>query len=114
VSNHEGVGLIIMRRLHRMVRHGFRPWLGYSTASGQDEDIHLRRRDQVASIFPDGSVHFVFKVTLAHRRPDRDGNIRDESFAIMGDDSENFDALFPADAIPKRPSVARRLYEFGF
>jgi hypothetical protein len=98
-----------------MVHHGFRPWLGYTSASGEDQDIHLRRRSEVAIIYPDASVHFVFKVPLAYPRPDSDGHLHGESFVVLADDSENFDALFPADATPlKRGRFVRRLYEFGF
>ena|SRR5712671_5395512 len=110
-----GVGSIIIKRLHRMVRHGFRPWLGYSVASGEDQDIHLRRRSEVAIICPDASVQFVFKVHLTYSRAGPDGHLHDESFVVLADDSENFDALFPADATPpKRGRFVQRLYEFGF
>jgi hypothetical protein len=60
VSDYGDVSSTMINRLHRMVRHGFRPvskpsklpakggggktWLGYSAASGQDQDLHLRRR----------------------------------------------------------------------
>jgi hypothetical protein len=114
-SDYGGVGLVIIKRLHRMVRHGFRPWLGYSVASFEDEDIHLRRGSEVATIHPDGSVWFVFKVPLARARADSDGNLYKESSAIFADDSENFDALFPANSSPpKRGRFVQRLYEFGF
>jgi hypothetical protein len=112
-------GQVVIKRLHRMVRHGFRPWLGYSAASREDEDIHLRRRRpdglDVAQIFPDGSVWFVHKVVLAQPRIDSDGNTYTESYAISADDPENFDALFPPDrAPPERGRFIRRLYEDGF
>jgi hypothetical protein len=96
-------GLVVISRLHRMVRHGYRPWLGYGTARGEDQAIHLRRRrragwtwsTEVANIFPDGSVWFAFNVPLAHPRPDSDGNFYSEASAIFAEDVENFDALFP-------------------
>jgi hypothetical protein len=109
------VGLIIINRLHRLVRHGFRPWLGYSAASGEDQDIHLRRRGEVAVIETDGSVWFVFKVPLAHPRKDTDGNLHTEAKTIFAEDSENFDALFPASATPPtRGRFSRWLYETGY
>jgi len=111
----DDMGSIIIRRLHRMVGHGFRPWLGYSVASGEDQDIHLRRRREVAIIYPDASVHFVFKVPLAYSRTDSDGHLHHESFAILADDAENFDALFPVEATPpRRGRFVQRLYAFGF
>ena len=114
-SDYNGVGLIIIKRLHRMVRHGFRPLLGYGVASAEDQDIHLRRGSEVATIHPDGAVWFVFKVPLQHSRADSDGNLYHESFAVFADDSENFDALFPANSTPpRRGRFVRRLYELGF
>jgi hypothetical protein len=114
-GTHDDIGSIIIRRLHRMVRHGFWPWLGYSVASCEDQDIHLRRRSEVAIICPDASVHFVFKVPLAYSRTDFDGHLHHESFAILADDAENFDALFPVEATPpRRGRFVQRLYEFGF
>jgi hypothetical protein len=122
VSNRVLVGSVIMQRLHRMVRHGFRPWLGYSAESGQDKSIHLRRRgvypgreqvgEDVADISPNGSVWFVFKVPLAHSRADSEGNLHSEAHTIFADDSENFDALFPAEApFPRRGRLVRWLYD---
>jgi hypothetical protein len=114
-GNATDTGSIIIERLHRMVRHGFRPWLGYSAESGEDQDIYLRRRSEVATICPDASVQFVFKVRLAYSRAGPDGRLHDESFALQADDSENFDALFPVNATPrKRGRFIQRLYEFGF
>jgi hypothetical protein len=112
------VGLIIIKRLHRMVRCGFRPRLGYSATSGEDEDIHLRRcgvyrgREEVASISPDGTVSFVFKVLLVQPRADPYGNLHSEAYAIFVDDAENFDALFPAESPPQRHGrFVRWLYD---
>src|SRR5260370_20519160 len=117
----EDRGLVVIKRLHRMVQHGFRPWLGYSAASLEDEDIHLRRRRRegiqryldVAQIFPDGSVWFVHAVPLAHPRVDPDGNTYTKSCAILADDHENFDALFPPNRPPPEwgrfPSVPMKM-----
>lgn len=116
-------GLIVISRLHRMVRHGYRPWLGYSTERGEDQTIHLRRRhrvgrmwrEEVADIFPDGSVWFVFMVPLVHPRADSEGNPYSRSSAIFAQDAENFDALFPPDRLPpSRGRFSRWLYELGY
>jgi hypothetical protein len=116
-------GRVVVKRLHRMVRHGFRPWLGYSAASREDEAIHLRRHRRagglryldIAQISPDGSVWFVHKVPLARPLVDSEGNTYTESYGILADDSENFDALFPPDRVPpERGRFIRQLYEWGF
>ena len=86
-------GVVVIRRLHRMVRHGYRPWLGYDVASGQDRDIHLRRKDGNATLRPDGSVAFASQV-------------------IAGDEEARFDALLPPNR-PNRRNIVRRLYEIG-
>ena len=122
MSHRSDVGSVVIQRLHRMVRHGFRPWVGYSAESGEDQSIHLRRRgvypgrerigEDVANIWPNGSVSFVFKVPLAHPRADHEGNLHSEAYAILSDDSENFDALFPAESLPpKRGRFVRWLYD---
>lgn len=106
-------GLILISRLHRLVRHGYRPWLGYSVDSGEDQTISLRRGGgAVVDIHPDGSVWFTTKVPLVHPRTDPDGTLRHETFAIFANDAENFDALFPANLpFPQRGSFSRWLYQ---
>lgn len=93
-----GAGLAVIKRLHRLVRHGFRPWLGYDVRSGQDQDVHLRRKDRVATLHPDASVGF---------DPPFPGAAR-----IAGTDQEAFDALFPPNT-PNKRNLMRRLYEIG-
>ena len=122
-SECSGVGLVVITRLHRLGRHGFRPWLGYSASSQEDQDIHLRRRkragrmmhEEVATILPDGSVWFVFKVPLSYPRRGADGEMYDKSSAICADDAENFDALFPKVCPPpSRGWFTRWLYAHGY
>ena len=108
----DGAGLVVIRRLHRMVRHGYRPWLGYDVASGQDRDIHLRRKDGIATLRADGSVSFSVAVALAVPRVGADGTVSDRATFIAGDDVENFDARFPANTANVR-NLMRRLYEIG-
>lgn len=86
-------GAVVILRLHRMVRHGYRPWLGYDVASSQDRDIHLRRKDGNATIQPDGSVRF-------------------EDGGIAADDAAGFDARLPPNT-PNKRNIWRRLYEIG-
>ena len=87
-------GLIVIQRLHRMVRHGWRPWLGYDVASRQDQTIHLRQKRSIATISPDGTVSI------------------DPGATIAADDSRGFDAMFPPNTRNKR-NLMRRLYEIG-
>lgn len=91
-----GPGLTVVRRLHRMVRHGYRPWLGYDVASGGDRTVQLCRKDGNAVLHPDGTV--VLEVA---------GQV------IAADDEAGFDARFPPNA-PNRRNIVRRLYEVGF
>lgn len=88
------IGLIVIQRLHRMVRHGFRPWLGYDAASQQDRTIHLRRKRDVATLSSDGTVAGL------------------GTAEIPGEDAAAFDALFPPNT-PNRRNLTRRLYELG-
>lgn len=108
-----GDGSIVIRRLHRLVRHGYRPWLGHDVASGQDRDVHLRRNDGVATIQPDGSVVFRATVTPAARRLDGHDPVGDQDVTIAGDDDAGFDARLPANT-PNKRNIMRRLYEVGF
>jgi hypothetical protein len=108
----EQIGLTVIRRLHRMVRHGYRPWLGYDVASQQDQDIHLRRRDGNATLLLDGSVTFTAPVGLAVPRSGPTGAAETKALTIGGDDDENFDALFPPNT-PNKRNLLRRLYEIG-
>ena len=104
-------GLVVIRRLHRMVRHGYRPWLGYNVASGEDRDIQLRRRDNTARLGPDGAVTF----TAAIQNPlafAGSGAPEISLLGIAGDDEALFDACFPANTLNKR-NLVRRLYEIG-
>lgn len=94
----DGDGGVVVRRLHRMVRAGFRPWLGYAVAGGGDRDIELRRRDGVARLGADGAVTFEVAV----------GGVR----AIAAADAAGFDLVFPPD-MPNRRNLVRRLYEIG-
>jgi hypothetical protein len=107
-----GAGLIIIQRLHRMVRHGYRPWLGYDMASLQDRNINLRRKRFVATILSDGTVAFRALVDLASPRVGGDGHTCTQAIAIAGDDQENFDALIPPNT-PNKRNLMRRLYEIG-
>lgn len=95
-------GAVVIRRLHRLVRAGFRPWLGYDVAGGGDSDVQLRRRDAIASLAPDGTVTFDAPVASAGT------DVR----VIGGDDAAGFDAAFPANR-PNRRNLVRRLYEIG-
>ncbi|GAC1340812.1 MAG: hypothetical protein NVSMB18_11620 [Acetobacteraceae bacterium] len=99
-----GLGLLVIQRLHRLVRHGFRPWLGYDAASGQDGTIHLRRKKEVATLMPDGTVTLTGMVCAAAAGS--------RTLAIACDDGEAFDARFPPNA-PNRRNLTRRLYEIG-
>ena len=94
-------GLVVVRRLHRLVRHGFRPWLGYDVASGEDGEVQLRRKDGTAILRPDGSI------LLSGAGP------ASPSKMIAGTDDAGFDALFPPNT-PNRRNIVRRLYEIGF
>ena len=105
-------GSVVIRRLHRMVRHGFRPWLGYDVASGQDRDVHLRRRDNTASIGPQGTVTFTKPIRVPPARVTRPGLPGTGLLLIGGEDTALFDAIFPANTPNKRNPV-RRLYEIG-
>jgi hypothetical protein len=116
-------GLVVISRLHRMVRHGYRPWLGYSASRREDQSIHLRRRHragktwwtEVANISPNGSVWFVFRVPLAHPRPGSDGNLYSEASVIFAEDVENFDALFPpGEPFSTYGRFTRWLYEIAY
>lgn len=100
---------MVIRRLHRMVRHGYRPWLGYDVASGADRDIHLRRRDNMASIGPDGTVSFTAPTRIPPTQPGLPGS---GLLVIAGQDEALFDAAFPANT-PNRRNLVRRLYEIG-
>lgn len=97
-----GAGAAIIQRLHRLVRHGFRPWLGFDVASGQDGDIHLRRHDLFATLDADATLHLT---------PPQPGAPAAES--IPGTDHAAFDARFPPNTRNRR-NLARRLYEIGF
>ena len=88
-------GQVVITRLHRMVRHGYRPWLGYDVASRQDQTIELHIKGAIATLAPDGTV------ALAA------GTI------IPGDDTAAFDTAFPPNA-PNKRNLLRRLYEMGF
>ena len=103
---------MVIRRLHRMVRHGYRPWLGYDVASGADRDIHLRRRDNTASIGPDGRVSFTAPIRIPSTRTARPGLPGSGLLVIAGEDEALFDAAFPANT-PNRRNLVRRLYEIG-
>lgn len=107
-----GAGLVVIQRLHRLVRRGYRPWLGYDVASGQDQDIHLRGKGSIATIRPDGAVVFSDPVDLAFPRDGADGNATRRADTIEGDDQPNFDALFPPNR-PNKRNLTRRLYEIG-
>ena len=108
-----GVGLVVIHRLHRLVRHGWRPWLGYDVASRQDSDIHLRRKGGVATLYPDGMVVFSGTVDLAVSAADKNDALRRHAFEVAGDDETSFDALFPPNT-PNKRNIMRRLYEIGF
>ena len=97
-----GAGAAIIQRLHRLVRHGFRPWLGFDVASGQDGDIHLRRHDLFATL--DDAATLVLT-------PPRLGAPPTET--IPGADHAAFDARFPPNTRNRR-NLVRRLYEIGF
>ena len=84
-------GLVVVRRLHRLVRHGFRPWLGYGGADGLDRTVLLKRRGGDAVLHPDGVVMLGDTV-------------------IAADDAAGFDARF-APGSPNRRNLLRRLYE---
>lgn len=90
--------LTLIQRLHRLVRHGFRPWLGYDTESGDDQTIHLRRKAEIATLHPDATL------TL-------DPNTG-PSTTIPGTDPAAFDAQFPPNT-PNKRNLTRRLYEIG-
>jgi hypothetical protein len=98
-------GLIIIQRLHRLVRHGYRPWVGYDVASLQDRNISLHRKRSVATILPDGTVTLTARVGA-------NGHTEKQTSAIAADDHRNFDALFPPNA-PNKRNLMRRLYEIG-
>lgn len=98
----------MVARLHRLVRNGYRPWLGYPVASGQDGDIHLRRKDGVATLYSDGTV----ALSAPARRWDTDARPGPATRTIAGDDTAGFDAAFPPDT-PNRRNLLRRLYEIG-
>lgn len=108
-----GNGLVVIRRLHRMVRRGYRPWLGYDVTSGADRDIHLRRRDNTASIGPDGKVSFTAPIRIPPTRAARPGLPGSGLLVIAGEDEALFDAVFPANTPPNRRNLVRRLYEIG-
>ena len=109
----EDRGLTVIRRLHRLVRHGYRPWLGYDVASGEDQDIHLHRRDGVAVLQPDGSVVLPAASTPGASRTNGGGAGPGGTTTIAADDAMGFDALFPPNAKNRR-NIMRRLYETGF
>lgn len=89
----DGMGCVVVARLHRMVRHGYRPWLGYAVASGQDRSVELKRKDGDAVMESDGTVR------LGGR-------------TFGPGDAAGFDAAFPPDT-PNRRNLLRRLYEIG-
>ena len=93
--------MVVIRRLHRMVRHGYRPWLGYDVASGQDRDVQLHRKDGIATLEPDGTVRIAA------------GPAGTPTASIAAEDTHAFDAAFPPD-MPNRRNLVRRLYEMGF
>lgn len=105
-------GLVVIQRLHRMVRHGYRPWLGYDVASGADRDIHLRCKGNTASIAPDGTVAFTAPIRIPPTRTVRPGLPGSGLLVIAGKDGALFDAAFPPNA-PNRRNLMRRLYEIG-
>jgi hypothetical protein len=89
-------------------------------ASGEDQDIQLRRcrrvgrawHMDVATIHSGGSVWFVFKVPLSHPRADSDGNLHSESTAILANLAENSHALYPPEPPPlSRGRFSKWLYE---
>ena len=92
-----GPGSIVIRRLHRLVRAGYVPLLGYASAEGEDQTVRLHRRGRTVTLSADGSAVF----------DPADGPAR-----IEGEDSAGFDALFPPDR-PNRRNIVRRLYEMG-
>lgn len=86
-------GTAIIRRVHQLVRNGYKPLLGYCPP--EDNDLHFRRRSDVAVIAEDGSVWFPTPVALRVARAGSEGTMHSTAFAIFADDAENFDALFP-------------------
>ena len=102
-----GSGLAVIRRLHRMVRSGYRPWLGYDAASGGDTGIHLRRKDNTATLHPDGTVTFAAPVGPTGQDASAGQPV------IAGHDADAFDAAFPPN-MPNKRNLVRRLYEIGF
>ena len=93
----EGSGAEVIARLHRLVRSGYVPLLGYAVAGGEDRSIRLHRRGRTVTIDPDGAV--TFEPAEGQR-------------AIAANDRAGFDALFPPDQ-PNRRNIVRRLYEIG-
>ncbi len=98
----EDSGPVVIRRLHRLVRHGFRPWLGHDVASGGDRDVELRRSDGVARLRPDGTVVLSGAIAASGTQPR----------VIAGTDAAGFDAAFPPNTRNRR-NIVRRLYEIG-
>ena len=96
---HGDAGMVVIERLHRLVRHGWRPLLGYARSSGQDGDVHLRQKRSMAVIQPDGTVFF-------------SGLAGPRSPTLSASDREGFDAAFPPEA-PNKRNLTRRLYEMG-
>ena len=113
LSSDGGNGLAVIRRLHPMVRHGYRPWLGYDGASGADRDIHLRRRDNTASIGPDGTVTFTIPIRIPPTKTTQPGLPGRGLLVIAGENGALFDAAFAPDS-PNERNLVRRLYEIGF
>ena len=103
---------MVIQRLHRMVRHGYRPWLGYDVASGADRDVPLRRRDNTASLGPDGTVTFTAPIRIPPASTTLPGLPGTDLLAIKGEDEALFNAAFPANT-PNKRNLVRRLYEIG-
>lgn len=107
-----GSGLVVIRRLHRMVRHGYRPWLGYDVESGEDRGIHLRRTDNTARLRANGMVTFDTPIRLSPTWSGRPELAERGLLVIAGEDEALFDAVFPANCANRR-NLIRRLYEIG-
>ena len=108
----EGGGAVVVRRLHRLVRHGYIPLLGYDVASGQDRDIRLHRKGATVILHTDGAVRLERARRSTAARTQADGVVSDRSTLVAADDVKSFDALFPPDT-PNKRNVVRRLYEMG-
>ncbi len=106
----DATGLVVVQRLHRLVRHGFRPWLGYDVASAADRTIELRRRGGDAILYPDGTLLLAGPEGLPP--PGTNPAETVPHTLIPGNDAAAFDTRFPPDT-PNRRNLMRRLYEIG-